>query len=219
MTKMAIDHTYNESYLVKSGISLDFNRVDTVCSRKYNGIVLPSIILIVLASMLSHANFSDHGTLALLIVLCLDVAYILFYLLYLSYYLSLRHKLHQDKAPITVEAYAVVCLDLKHQFSDYVLALFLGSLRSRFYKYAVIYKEVGTNQPRFFLTAAVHHKKICFVPEHIGRVFIHRKKSHLYTVDDHSAYQTVSKKRKFAFFVQQRGLNVLKNDKISSNKN
>ena len=59
----------------------------------------------------------------------------------------------------------------------------------------MIYKEVGTNQPRFFLTAATSSRKLCFVPEHLGLVFLHRKKAALYTLDDQSSYQTASAKR------------------------
>lgn len=196
MKKTPLDCTFTESHLVKAGIRFDFNMVDTVCSRKLNGIFFHVILLIVLSFLAFNKELLEQGSILVLGLLSLVGAYVLFYILHLSYYLRLRAKLHQDKVPIVAEAYAVVCLDLKHQFSDYLLAFFLGKYRSRFYKYAVVYKEVGTKQPRFFLTAAVNHKKICFIPEHIGRVFIHRKNSKLYTVDDFSAYQTVSARQK-----------------------
>ncbi len=132
------------------------------------------------------------------ILLLLLVAYILFYLFRLAYYVHLRYKLRQDHAPIAVEAYAVVCLDLKRKPIDYLnaaLGVMIGKGSTYFCKYAVIYKESGTTQPRFFLTAALPSKKLSFIPDHVGLVFIHRKKPHLYSVDDKSSYQTVSERR------------------------
>lgn len=127
------------------------------------------------------------------------VTYVIYYLLRLGYFLILRAKLRKDQAPIVVEAYSVVCLDNKLKPSDYIMpyiAQMLGKNKHYFCKYAVIYKEVGSEQPRFYLTAAVSSRKLCFIPEHIGRVFPHRKRNHLYTLDDKSAYQTASEKRR-----------------------
>lgn len=132
---------------------------------------------------------------ALILVLAF---YVVYYLMRWSYFNHLRIKLRKDEAPIAVESYAVVCLDVKRKFIHHVWGFLLGENYVNWCPYAVIYKELGTTHPRFFLTAAVSHRRLCFSPEHVGRVFIHRKKSHLYSLDDKSAYQTVSEKR-YAF--------------------
>lgn len=215
MQKSPLDHNYTQSYLLKAGVRFDFNVVDTICNRKL-GFSFYLILFIALllfglppgmpgnpVDMTNSIEGTTHGIasstrLLLISIFVALVSYAIYYFLRYCYYLRLRAKLRTDQAPIVVEAYAVVCLDLKVKFTDYLGMLFsrmIGKGDHYFCKYAVIYKEIGTENPRFFLTAAVSARKLCFIPEHVGRVFIHRKKSHLYTVDDRSAYQTVSKKR------------------------
>lgn len=215
MQKSPFDHTYTQSYLLKAGVRFDFNVVDTICSRKlgwnfYLILILALLIFGLPPGMPGNpvvGSGSEAGSvqvigsstrLLLMSLLVILISYALYYFSRYCYYLRLRAKLRTDQAPIAVEAYAVVCLDLKVKFSDYIfwlLSRVLGKGDNYFCRYAVIYKEIGTENPRFFLTAAVSARKLCFIPEHVGRVFIHRKKSHLYTVDDRSSYQTVSAKR------------------------
>lgn len=210
MQKSPLDHHYQQSYLLRAGVRFDFNVVDTVCHRKLG----LSFYLALIGSLLlfgvpygmpgnrapsgSLEGISSSMRLLLMSLMFLLLGYAVLYFLRYCYYLRLRAKLRTDQAPIAVEAYAVVCLDLKVKFSDYVLGLIsklLGQGEYGFCKYAVLYKELGTNSPRFFLTKAVSARKLCFIPEHVGRVFIHRKKSYLYSLDDSSSYQTVSNKR------------------------
>lgn len=216
MQKTPIDHTYLHSYLIKAGIRFDFNIVDTVCNRKFSAtfyLVLITALLILSvpqgmpgnpvpeaneAAGIEYVGISSSTKLMYYIIVSCLGAWLAFYLLRLGYYLALRTKLRNDPAPLSVEAYAVVCLDIKTRPVDYLYQLFsiiCGKGKNGFCRYAVIYKEIGTEHPRFFLTAAVPARKLCFIPDHIGRVFPHRKKSNLYTLDDKSSYQTVSARR------------------------
>ena len=219
MQKRPIDHQYQQSYLLKAGVRFDFNVVDTVCARKlgmsFYLALLGALILfgvpygmpgnpvhyenaVIHEGTAASLGISPSTRLLLMSLMFLLMGYALLYVARYCYYLRLRAKLRTDRAPIAVEAYAVVCLDLKVKFSDYLLGIMsklLGQGDHGLCKYAVIYKEIGTENPRFFITAAVSARKLCFIPEHIGRVFIHRKKNYLYTLDDSSAYQTVSVKR------------------------
>ena len=209
MQQTPLDRTYLQSYLMQAGIRFDFNLVDTICRRKLNlsfylALIAALLVFGLPAGMPGSSVSADESTLSsgwlifYSVVLVALVAYLLFYLARWAYFVILRAKLRRDDAPLAVEAYAVVCLDVKRNASDYIAAA-LGSMIGKgstyFCKYAVIYKEVGTNQPRFFLTAATSSRKLCFVPEHLGLVFLHRKKAALYTLDDQSSYQTASAKR------------------------
>lgn len=209
------DRTYLQSYLNQAGVRFDFNLVDTVCNRKLSVTFYLAVIAALLVfglplgmpgNQVTDFDAATQGIrevgsgqkLFFYCLLALLLVYIVSYLVRLGYFMSLRTKLRKDPAPIAVEAYAVVCLDVRRKFSDQVIA-YLGQLLrhdpTAFCKYAVIYKELGSAQPRFFLSAAVSTRKLCFIPEHIGRVFIHRTKGHLYTLDDKSGYQTASERR------------------------
>ena len=209
------DRTYLQSYLNQAGVRFDFNLVDTVCNRKLSVTFYLAVIAALLVfglplgmpgNQVTDFDAATQGIqevgsgqkLFFYCILALLLVYIVSYLLRLSYFMSLRAKLRKDPAPIAVEAYAVVCLDVRRKFSDQVIAYLGQWLRhdpTAFCKYAVIYKELGTTQPRFFLSAAVSTRKLCFIPEHIGRVFIHRTKANLYTLDDKSGYQTASERQ------------------------
>lgn len=210
MQQTPLDRTYLQSYLLQAGIRFDFNLVDTICRRKLNlsfylALIAALLIFGLPPGMLGNdvsagsENSLSHGWILFYTVLLVAlVAYLCFYLARFFYFTLLRLKLRRDDAPIAVEAYAVVCLDVKRSLGDHIGALLgqmLGKGSTYFCKYAVVYKEVGTQKPRFFLTAATSAKKLCFVPEHLGLVFIHRKKAALYTLDDSSSYQTVSRKQ------------------------
>lgn len=217
--KTPIDRTYLQSYLIQAGIRFDFNLVDTVCNRKLSLTFYLALIAALLVFGLplgmpgnpvselesAFAGTSEIGAGQKLFFYCLLavlLVYILGYLGRLSYFLTLRAKLRKDPAPIAVEAYAVVCLDVRRKPSDALTALLGRLLRhdpTAFCKYAVVYKELGTTQPRFFLSAAVSARRLCFIPEHIGRVFIHRTKAQLYTLDDKSGYQTASARQNAVF--------------------
>lgn len=216
MQKTPIDHTYLQSYLIKAGIRFDYNVIDTVCARKFSAtfymvLITALLILSVPQGMpgnpipvaedgsLAYAGISSSTKTMYFITVGILGVYLGYYLLRLCYYIALRTALRSDPAPLSVEAYAVVCLDVKTRPIDYIYQLFsiiCGRGKNGFCRYAVIYKEIGSENPRFFLTAAVSHKRLCFIPDHIGRVFLHRKKPHLYTLDDKSSYQTVSAKRR-----------------------
>ncbi len=210
------DRTYLQSYLLQAGIRFDFNLVDTICNRKLSlSFYLAVIVALLLfglplgmpgnpVSAFDAATQGLHevGTgkkLLLYCVLACLLVYIVSYLGRWAYFLSLRAKLRKDPAPLAVEAYAVVCLDLRRNLVLSALGQLLHHDRAYYCKYAVVYKEVGTTQPRFFLSAAVPARKLCFIPEHIGRVFVHRTKAQLYTLDDKSGYQTVSKRQNAVF--------------------
>lgn len=214
LKKTPLDHQYLQSYLLKAGVRFDFNIVDTVCQRrlglKFYLALIAALLLFGLppgmpgnpvaeidSAMgdLHHEGISSSMRILLLSLMYLLLFYAFVYLMRYLYFLRLRAKLRSDRAPIVAEAYAVVCLDMNMGFGDYMMSLLsriMGQGPHGFCRYAVIYKETGTENPRFFLTAAVPARKICFIPDHVGRVFPHRKKNHLYTVDDKSAYQTVS---------------------------
>ena len=209
MENTPIDQTYRQSYLQRAGVRFDFNIVDTVCRRKLNFSFYLALIAALLVFGLPPGMWGhpvsegeqalSSGWLLLYNILFLSlIAYLGGYLLRLVYFLRLRAKLRRDDAPLAVEAYAVVCLDVKRGLGDYVSALwgkFLKRDSTYFCRYAVLYKEVGTMHPRFFLTAATSARKIFFIPEHVGVVFLHRKKEGLYTLDDKGSYQTASEKR------------------------
>lgn len=214
MAKIPFERTYTQSYLYKAGIRFDFNVVDTICQRKLGLSFYLATLGVVLLFCLPIGITSDHlseienvrrtsslkvlGQLLGYAALMLLLAYMIFYLGRLGFYLRLRSKLRSDPAPIAVEAYAVVCLDKKTRFSDYLLfylSRFMGHDGNSFCRFAVVYKEIGTAQPRFFLTAAVSGRKLCFVPDHVGQVFPHRRKSSWYSLDDKSAYQTASRRK------------------------
>lgn len=206
MQQTPYDQTYLQSYLIKAGIRFDFNLVDTICHRRFN----LSFYLAVIAALLIFGfplnmfqataesdGLSSVSMIFYMILLIALIAYILCYWIRWTYFTALRMKLRQDDAPLSVEAYAVVCLDVKRNLGDYFAAWvgrICGKGETYFCKYAVIYKEVGTKKPRFYLTAAISAKKLNFTPEHVGLVFVHRKKPALYTVDDQSSYQTSSVK-------------------------
>lgn len=198
---------YQQSTLLQAGIRFDFNVVDTVCKRRLGltwSIALLAEVLLVCAGLdmlpggLRIVFDSSLGTDLYLFAISALALYLVWYALRLSYYLRLRQQLLQDRAPIAVEAYAVICLDVKRRPLDNWFYACLGSFIKSTQKYAVVYKEIGSNQPRFFLSAAVSCRRINYVPEQIGRVFINRKHTNLYTLDDSSAYQTASPKQYFA---------------------
>lgn len=217
--KTPINRTYLQSYLTQAGIRFDFNLVDTICNRKLSVTFYLAVIAALLifglplgmpGNPVSAFDSATQGTkevgsgqkLIYYCLLALLLVYIVSYVLRLVYFLHLRATLRKDPAPIAVEAYAVVCLDQQRKLSDWLLsllALVIYRDRTALCKYAVVYKEIGTTQPRFFLSAALSAKKLCFIPEHIGRVFIHRTKAQLYTLDDKSEYQPVSARQKAVF--------------------
>lgn len=201
------NEVYQQSTLLQAGIRFDFNIVDTVCRRRLGltwSIALLVEVLLVCAGLdmlpggIGITLDGGLGTNLYLGAIVFLMLYLVWYALRLAYYLRLRQYLRKDQAPIAVEAYAVVCLDVKRKPVDNWCCAFWGNFWPFSQKYAVVYKEVGSNQPRFFLSAAVSCRRINYVPEQIGRVFIHRKQAKLYTLDDTSAYQTVSAKRFFA---------------------
>lgn len=197
---------YQQSELLQAGIRFEFNVVDTICKRKLGlswSLALLLLVLLLCAGLdmlPGGMGFTIDGgalTSVYLLTILLLVSYVVWYALRLAYFLRIRQILRKDQAPIAVEAYAVVCLDVKRGLLPHLMGNLWYKMFKNHFKYAVVYKEIGTRQPRFFLSAAVSSRRINYVPEQIGRVFLHRKNQRLYTLDDSSAYQTVSAKRYF----------------------
>lgn len=193
--------------LLKAGTRFDFNVVDTVCRRRlglsWYVALLAEVILLcaflgVLPSGLNielNASFATELYLGLMSLLCM---YIVWYAMRLSYYIRCKHILRKDRAPIVVEAYAIVCFDVKRWPLDNLYISLMSYLFRSYQRYAVVYKESGSEKPRFFLSAAVTARKLNYNPGQIARVFIDRKEPSLYSVDDNSAYQTNSARRYFS---------------------
>ena len=138
MQQTPLDRTYLQSYLMQAGIRFDFNLVDTICRRKLNlsfylALIAALLVFGLPAGMPGSSVSADESTLSsgwlifYSVVLVALVAYLLFYLARWAYFVILRAKLRRDDAPLAVEAYAVVCLDVKRNASDYIAAA-LGSM-------------------------------------------------------------------------------------------
>ena len=98
----------------------------------------------------------------------------------------IRNRLPQDLAPIAVEAYAIVKLDLKN-----------NDLYKRITpkKQVVLYKECGSQKPRFF-TGVTYSLKTTpkVIKAQKALVFIDRKNPALYSIDDDKFYKTVGER-------------------------
>ncbi len=180
--------TYLQSYLYGAGVRFDYNVIDSTVNRGLNAsfylvLVLTAALLLIPPEALSlsgRALVYEH------VAQLLGILYLLSYLGRLAWCWHKKRQLLKDPAPLAVEAHAVVILDVRW----YARFLPLNSL-----KRAVLFKECGTTQPRFFLTGIRPISNINFCPGQVGRVFRERGRSKLYTLDDSSAYQTVSSRR------------------------
>ncbi|MDO5351957.1 MAG: hypothetical protein Q4E81_03900 [Succinatimonas sp.] len=178
-------NVYLQSYLRKAGIRFEVNTVDTICSKGLGisfYVIFTIFALIWVLKISGQLGFLPHGRFVALI--SVTSVYLLYYLLRVAYYNRKSKILKNDRTPIPTEAYAIVILDeLKSIFP------WNKSRRS-----AVLYKEIGSMQPRFFTGAIRYGFKQHYHKNQIAKVFIDRKDPKIYTVDDIHAHQTVSKK-------------------------
>ena len=183
---------YLASYLKKAGIRFEVNTVDTIIRKGFGigSFILVLLLLFFNCSGLFKISLNNYSFIA---VNALGTIYLIYVCVRLLYYRSLRHKLRKDPAPITAEAYALVIFDEDFNLLHLIFKRFSSKL---FVKSAIIYKESGAFKPRFF-TGSV--RSFCYPKLNLGqvvRVYPHRKNVKLYTVDDTSAFQTVSPKAK-----------------------
>lgn len=113
--------------------------------------------------------------------------YLLLSFLRLLKYFFIRKRLRLDQAPIAVEAYAIVKLDLKN-----------NDLYKRITpkKQVVLYKECGSQKPRFFTGIVLSVKTTPkVIKAQKALVFIDRKNPALYSIDDDKFYKTVGESK------------------------
>lgn len=180
------DNTYYRSYLKKAGIHFHYNIVDSTVKKGFSATFCTVVLLVAVLSLFGHGSgLISHFYLSVCLILCF--AYILIYLLRYLFFWRKRRSLRKNELPILAEAYAVVLLDRE---------TFWPWLNKADLKRAVLFKESGTMQPRFFLGAASSKKNgITFMPDLKARVFTDKKNPRFYSVDDETAVQTVSEKR------------------------
>lgn len=201
----------NQSYLKKAGVNFNLNVVDTVLKKGFTLSFYLSLVLLVLLLVLKFSgtaigvteNYSDGvdvtstpNTTSILnhflnpkqfwcIVSLLSLYLSLSVARFLKYFL-IRKRLRQDLAPIAVEAYAIVKLDLKN-----------NDLYKRITpkKQVVLYKECGSQKPRFF-TGVTYSLKTTpkVIKAQKALVFIDRKNPALYSIDDDKFYKTVGER-------------------------
>ncbi|MCR5536697.1 MAG: hypothetical protein K6F05_04700 [Succinivibrio sp.] len=181
-------NVYLQSYLQKAGVRFTPNLVDTVCRRGLSYSFYAVLLLLCLLCLGRYLEVeivmrSQYFYLAG----CLCLAYLIVYGGRYFYYLHLRDRLRkEDEAPLTVEAYAVVLMDVNH---------YTGRLMKP-RRSTILFKETGSQRPRFFTAEIKSGIRQHYYKDQIGRVYIDRKRPHLYTLDAESAFQTASARRK-----------------------
>lgn len=214
--------SFNQSYLKKAGVNFKLNVVDTVLKKGFTLSFYLSLILLVLLLVL---KFSDLGisvssssaststitsSTSVIDNSCIDKdstsilshflnpkqflcmvsllsIYLLLSFLRLLKYFFIRKRLRLDQAPIAVEAYAIVKLDLKN-----------NDLYKRITpkKHVVLYKECGSQKPRFFTGIVLSVKTTPkVIKAQKALVFIDRKNPALYSIDDDKFYKTVGESK------------------------
>lgn len=202
----------NQSYLKKAGVNFNLNVVDTVLKKGFTLSFYLSLVLLVLLLVLKFSgtaigvteNYSDVVDLTTnpnttsILNHFLNPKQFWCMVSLLSIYLSLsvarffkyffiRKRLRQDLAPIAVEAYAIVKLDLKN-----------NDLYKRITpkKQVVLYKECGSQKPRFFTGIVLSVKTTPkVIKAQKALVFIDRKNPALYSIDDDKFYRTVGESK------------------------
>ena len=125
--------------------------------------------------------------------------YLLLSFLRLLKYFFIRKRLRLDQAPIAVEAYAIVKLDLKN-----------NDLYKRITpkKQVVLYKECGSQKPRFFTGIVLSVKTTPkVIKAQKALVFIDRKNPALYSIDDDKFYKTVGERESKLKLINLKKLN------------
>ena len=172
-------HTYRAAELERLGISVPLNVVDTVCRRGLSHAFIGCLLLFLLLQVMPRDLLpGPQLTLAAEVLRWLLAAYLVCYGGRYVCYMGLRLSLRTGSVPLAVESHAVVVLGPRRPFRR---------LRS-----AVVYRECGAAQPRFF-TGPVHAGMVeDFARGRMAVVFRHYRNDRLYTVDDENAYQTIS---------------------------
>ena len=214
----------NQSYLKKAGVNFKLNVVDTVLKKGFTLSFYLSLILLVLllvlkfsdlgisvssvsassststitssTSVIDNSSIDKESTSILthflnpkqfLCMVSLLSIYLLLSFLRLLKYFFIRKRLRLDQAPIAVEAYAIVKLDLKN-----------NDLYKRITpkKQVVLYKECGSQKPRFFTGIVLSVKTTPkVIKAQKALVFIDRKNPALYSIDDDKFYKTVGESK------------------------
>lgn len=216
--------SFNQSYLKKAGVNFKLNVVDTVLKKGFTLSFYLSLILLVLlivlkfsdlgisvssvsassststitssTSVIDKSSISPESTSILshflnpkqfwCMVSLLSIYLLLSFLRLLKYFF-IRKRLRLDQAPIAVEAYAIVKLDLKN-----------NDLYKRITpkKQVVLYKECGSQKPRFFTGIVLSIKTTPkVIKAQKALVFIDRKNPALYSIDDDKFYKTVAESK------------------------
>lgn len=216
--------SFNQSYLKKAGVNFKLNVVDTVLKKGFTLSFYLSLILLVLllvlkfsdlgisassvsassstssitssTSVIDNSSIDKESTSILthflntkqfLCMVSLLSIYLSLSLLRLLKYYFIRKRLRLDQAPIAVEAYAIVKLDLKN-----------NDLYKRITpkKQVVLYKECGSQKPRFFTGIVLSVKTTPkVIKAQKALVFIDRKNPALYSIDDDKFYKTVGESK------------------------
>ena len=216
--------SFNQSYLKKAGVNFKLNVVDTVLKKGFTLSFYLSLILLVLLLVLKFSDLgSSVGSVSgssststittsssVIDNSCIDKdstsilshflnpkqfwcmvsllsIYLLLSFLRLLKYFFIRKRLRLDQAPIAVEAYAIVKLDLKN-----------NDLYKRITpkKQVVLYKECGSQKPRFFTGIVLSVKTTPkVIKAQKALVFIDRKNPALYSIDDDKFYKTVGESK------------------------
>ena len=215
---------FNKSYLKKAGVNFKLNVVDTVLKKGFTLSFYLSLILLVLllvlkfsdlgisessvsassststitssTSVIDNSSIDNESTSILThflnpkqfwCMVSLLSIYLLLSFLRLLKYFFIRKRLRLDQAPIAVEAYAIVKLDLKN-----------NDLYKRITpkKQIVLYKECGSQKPRFFTGIVLSVKTTPkVIKAQKALVFIDRKNPALYSIDDDKFYKTVGESK------------------------
>ena len=216
--------SFNQSYLKKAGVNFKLNVVDTVLKKGFTLSFYLSLILLVLlivlkfsdlgisessvsassststitssTSVIDNSSIDNESTSILThflnpkqfwCMVSLLSIYLLLSFLRLLKYFFIRKRLRLDQAPIAVEAYAIVKLDLKN-----------NDLYKRITpkKQVVLYKECGSQKPRFFTGIVLSVKSTPkVIKTQKALVFIDRKNPALYSIDDDKFYKTVGESK------------------------
>ena len=216
--------SFNQSYLKKAGVNFKLNVVDTVLKKGFTLSFYLSLILLVLlivlkfsdlgisvssvsassststitssTSVIDNSSIDNESTSILThflnpkqfwCMVSLLSIYLLLSFLRLLKYFFIRKRLRLDQAPIAVEAYAIVKLDLKN-----------NDLYKRITpkKQVVLYKECGSQKPRFFTGIVLSVKTTPkVIKAQKALVFIDRQNPALYSIDDDKFYKTVGESK------------------------
>ena len=225
----------NQSYLKKAGVNFNLNVVDTVLKKGFTLSFYLSLLLLVLLLILKFsgsaigvtdaysdgvdgaANTNTNSILNHFLnpkqfwcMVSLLSIYLFLSLARQLKYFFIRKRLRQDQAPIAVEAYAIVKLDLKN-----------NDLYKRITpkKQVVLYKECGSQKPRFFTGVVLSLKATPkVIKAQKALVFIDRKNPALYSIDDDKFYKTVGERESKLKLINIKKLNP-KLDGVSQKEN